>query len=237
MRINRNYYASSIFFKPFLSPYSTPFSPGMAYSCSRFAIINISNLILIVMKKLLKSLSIAILLLSFLTGFSLGQDKSDLHSSRNIVLQSESVEQNVLLDIPEICTSLNLSISGTIQEGELTIEMYDPKGEKYGNFSIRCRPDNKGADKGKIQSVYLNNSNSKDASSSSSSSLSTSSSASSSSSSGSPSSSTSSSITSSSSGAQGLITKSVKNPKMGTWIVKIIPKNAKGEVKIDYEIK
>lgn len=183
------------------------------------------------MKNLSKRLSIATLLLSFLASFSLGQDKPDLNFSRKILLKSESEEQMVPIAVPEICTSLNLSIAAKIQEGELTIEIYDPKGEKQGNFSIVCQSDTLKTNKGKIHSESSSNSNSKASSSSSSSSSSTSSSTS-----FSPSSS-SLSTSSSSSSSLGLFTKSLKNPIKGDWMVKIIPKNASGEVKVDSEQK
>jgi hypothetical protein len=215
------------------------------------------------MKKLSKRLSIAILLLSILTSFSWGQDKTDFNVRRNITLKSDSEEQKVPIAITEICTSLDLNIQATIQQGELTIEIYDPEGEKQGNLSIACQLNTPKTKKDKTQSDHLFDSNRNRTSSSSSSSSSTGSSststtapsststtASSSTSATAPSStsttapsststtmSSSSATTTSSSAAQGKITKSIKNPKTGNWIVKLIPKNASGEVMVDSEQK
>jgi hypothetical protein len=176
------------------------------------------------MKNLSKRLSIATLLLSFLTCFSWGQDKPDLNFSKKIMLKSESEGQMVPLAVSENCTSLNLSIAAKIQEGELTIEIYDPKGEKQGNFSIECHSDTLKTNKGKTHSESSSGSNSKTSSSSSSSSSTLTL--------------ASTSLSSSSSTSSvGLFTKSLKNPTNGDWMIKIIPKNASGEVKIDSEQK
>lgn len=187
------------------------------------------------MKKLSKRLLVVILLLSFLTGFSHGQDKTDLNSSRDIILKSESQEQKVPVTVPDKCTSVNFKVSATIQEGGLTVEIYDPKGEKQGNFSISCQPGISKTELNNVQSEILPDTISKRASTTTSSSSSSLSSSSSSASSASKSWSVSSSTSSSSSNANGQINRSVKNPVTGNWIIKIIPKNASGKVKIDSE--
>jgi hypothetical protein len=185
------------------------------------------------MKKLSKRLLAAILLLSFLTGYSYGQDKTDLNLSKNIILKSESAEQKVPVTVTAKCTSVNFRVSAEIQEGGLTIEIYDPKGEKQGNFSISCQPGISKTELVNDQSEITPDSVSKRASTTTSSSSMSSSSSSASSSSKSWS--VSSSKESSSSNANGQINRSVKNPVSGNWIIKIIPKNASGKVKIDSE--
>jgi hypothetical protein len=184
------------------------------------------------MKKLLKNLSVAILLLSFLTGISRGQDKTDLNFSKNIILKSESTEQKIPVTVSDSCAFLNFRIAGTIQEGELTVEIYDPKGELQGNFSISCLSKNLKANKNKNLSENLSESNNNEASSSLSSSLTSSATTSTSTSSSTSASSMSSSA---SSVSQGRFNKSVKNPIKGNWIIKIIPGHASGKVMIDTE--
>jgi hypothetical protein len=173
------------------------------------------------------------LLLSFLTGLSNGQDKTDLNLSRDIILKSDSQEQKVPVTVKDKCTSVNFRVSAAIEQGGLTVEIYDPKGEKQGNFSISCQPGISKTELENVQSEILPDSVSKSASTTtSSSSLSSSSSSASSSS---KSWSVSSSTASSSSNANGQINRSVKNPATGNWIINIIPKNARGKVKIDSE--
>jgi hypothetical protein len=178
------------------------------------------------MKKLLKKLSIAILLLSLLTSFTRAQDKTDMNFTKNIILKPESEEQKVPVTVSDSCTSLSFRIAGTIQEGELTVEIYDPKGEIQGNFSISCL--SKTQKTNRNQSENSSDAGSNDASSSSISSLTSSSSSSTSSST-----STSSMSSSASSISQGQFNKTVKNPIKGNWIIKIIPKHASGKVLID----
>ena len=184
------------------------------------------------MKKLSKRLSVAILFLSFLTSISYGQAKTDLNFSKNIILKSDSEEQKVPVTVSDSCTSLSFRIAGTIQEGELTVEIYDPKGEKQGNFSISCLSKTSKTNKNKNQSENSSDANNNDAASSTTASLSSTESSSTSTSS---STSSSSMSTSASSISQGRFNKSVKNPIKGIWIIKIMPSHASGKVLIDSE--
>jgi hypothetical protein len=182
------------------------------------------------MEKLSKKLSIAILLLSFLTSFIRAQNKTDLNFSKNIILKPDSEEQKVPVTVSDSCTSVSFSIAGTIQEGELTVEIYDPKGEIQGNFSLSCLSKNSKTNKNKNHSENSSDANNNDASSSTTASLtSTSSTATSSSTSSSSMSSSASSM------SQGRFNKSVINPIRGTWKIKIMPKHARGKVLIDSE--
>lgn len=182
------------------------------------------------MEKLSKGLSIAILFLTCLTSLSHGQSKTDLNVSKNIILKPESEEQKVPVTVSDSCTSLSFRIAGTIQEGELTVEIYDPKGEIQGNFSISCLSKTPKSNKNKNQSEKSSDASSNDASSASMSSLTSSESSSTSSST-----SSSSMSSSASSISQGRFNKSVKNPIKGNWNIKIIPKHASGKVLIDAE--
>lgn len=51
-------------------------------------------------------------------------------------LKGESAEQEVSLPLRDSLTYINFEIKAIITSGELTVELYDPDGEKYGNFSL-----------------------------------------------------------------------------------------------------
>jgi hypothetical protein len=59
---------------------------------------------------------------------------------KQIALTGESGEQEVLLPLRDSLVSINFEIKATIISGELTIELYDPNGDKYGNFSLAGSP-------------------------------------------------------------------------------------------------
>ena len=96
------------------------------------------------MKNLLRKLS-SVLLVLFL-GFSvtLGQSANQKKQSDNTVfdlnkdlhLKSESNVVAVLIPIDEQNIQLLIHISTMVLGGELTIEIFDPSGEKHGNYSV-----------------------------------------------------------------------------------------------------
>lgn len=114
------------------------------------------------MKKLSGKFLAAILLLVVITSYSWGQDNTDFSLNRNLILKSESQEQKITVAISEIYSSLKLSINAMIQEGELTIEIYDPNGEKQGNFSIGCQLGTPKINKNEIQSERVSDSGTKE---------------------------------------------------------------------------
>lgn len=83
-----------------------------------------------------KSLIYTAILVLVLPGAVLGQTKQKRFSIQTYVVfsgQSEPAE----IKFP-ICQTgnLNITIESHINEGELAIELYDPQGEKQGNFTI-----------------------------------------------------------------------------------------------------
>lgn len=166
------------------------------------------------MKELSNRLLITALFLFYITNIILGQGKTDFNVIRSITLNGVSEIQKIILPITEQYNDLNLNIMSNLNEGDLTIEIYDPVGENQGNFSIGCQLNlpklkkNKPELENKLDTLII----------------------------GTP-------LNGSSYGyngyiynnesVQGKISRSFKNPIKGNWIVKIIPKNAKGFIRIE----
>jgi hypothetical protein len=60
--------------------------------------------------------------------------KSDL--SRKIMLENDSKTAEILIDIKDNIQRFELWISSSINNGKLTIEVYDPDGTKQGYYSV-----------------------------------------------------------------------------------------------------
>lgn len=108
----------------------------------RFVLENFSNYKpnLITMEKSLNFLSITFLI-SFLSINTLsGQDETKQNIQKLIKLNNESEVKEVLIPIQDSVKSLMILVSSNIQAGDVTIEIYDPVGEKHGYFSIGCQP-------------------------------------------------------------------------------------------------
>lgn len=88
------------------------------------------------MKNTKSLIYIASLLLLFQQNSIFGQTtqkKFNIDSYVSFNKQSESTE----IKFPVLQVgNLNMVIESNIKEGELTIELYDPQGEKQGNFTI-----------------------------------------------------------------------------------------------------
>lgn len=55
---------------------------------------------------------------------------------RQITLKGDSGEQEVSLPLRDSLSYINFEIKAIITSGEVTVELFDPYGEKYGNFSL-----------------------------------------------------------------------------------------------------
>ncbi len=60
-------------------------------------------------------------------------------TNRNIQLDGSSDTEEITVEVTEDITCLSIGINSTIQSGYLTMEIYDPKGEKQGNFSVESQ--------------------------------------------------------------------------------------------------
>lgn len=135
------------------------------------------------------------MILVFLTINTFSQDRTTFDVNRVIFLKSDSEEKKVTIPVDENYNNLKLSIAATIQQGDLIIEIFDPKGAKQGNFSIGCQVGGQKTPKGESQTETSSDSNIMEQ-------------------------------------VQGRISRMIKNPVKGNWIVKLTPKSARGQVEI-----
>ena len=92
------------------------------------------------MKKSLTILSIIFLISFFSINSISGQDETKQNIQKLIKLNNESEVKEVLLAVQDSVKSIMILVSSNIQAGDVTIEIYDPVGEKHGYFSIGCQP-------------------------------------------------------------------------------------------------
>jgi hypothetical protein len=83
-----------------------------------------------------------ILLLSFLS-FPLlsGQDYINFNSHKEIKLDKTSEIEEIILPVRDSVSNLSVLITSSIYSGDVTIEVYDPEGERHGYFSIGAQPE------------------------------------------------------------------------------------------------
>lgn len=90
------------------------------------------------MKKSIK-LFACLSLLMFLSFSALGQQCDGITLNRNIQLDGSSDTEEIKVAVTEDIKCLSIAINSTIESGNLTMEIYDPKGAKQGNFSIESQ--------------------------------------------------------------------------------------------------
>ncbi|HVN58119.1 MAG TPA: hypothetical protein VMT63_07475 [Bacteroidales bacterium] len=109
-----------------------------------------------------------------------------------ISLKAESQEIKININVPESYKYMSLWIAANLNEGDLSVELLDPNGEKKGDFSVGCalsisRP--AGTDQENTSHEVV----------------------------------------------QGRINKSINNPLKGTWVIRLNPKKATGQVQIEID--
>lgn len=88
------------------------------------------------MKKLFFTIPV-ILLAFFISNASvLGQDNTKLLFDKRVQLDGKTETQEITMPFKDSLDYVSIKINAVIQSGELTVELYSPSGEKYGNFSI-----------------------------------------------------------------------------------------------------
>ncbi len=78
-------------------------------------------------------------LIMFLSFSALGQQCDGITLKRNIQLDGSSDTEEIKVEVSEDIESFQIAINSTIQSGYLTMEIYDPKGAKQGNFSVESQ--------------------------------------------------------------------------------------------------
>jgi hypothetical protein len=88
------------------------------------------------MKKLKRTIPVAILLFLLFAISSSGQaNQKRLNIETYASFNGQSEATDLKFPVSQT-TSLNISIGSRTNQGELTIELYDPQGEKHGYFTI-----------------------------------------------------------------------------------------------------
>ena len=59
--------------------------------------------------------------------------------NRTIQFDGSSDQENIVIDVSKNTSKMHVSINSTVKSGYLTVELYDPKGNKKGNFSIESQ--------------------------------------------------------------------------------------------------
>ena len=103
------------------------------------------------MKTILSKLLMASILFIMSTDPTLAQagtglpqtDRTTFNLSRRISLDQESEKYEILLPVSGPINSFSIKISSEIFNGKLTIEIYDPNGEKQGNYSVDNQTSNR----------------------------------------------------------------------------------------------
>lgn len=62
--------------------------------------------------------------------------------NRTINFDGSSDQENIAIDVSEDNKTMHVGINSTVNSGYLTVELYDPKGNKKGNFSIESQLNN-----------------------------------------------------------------------------------------------
>jgi len=91
-------------------------------------------------------------LILFMVPIAIGQHKencSNTNTTRNIQLDDSSSNEVVKVEVKENAKHLMIGVNSTISSGSLTMEIYDPKGNKQGNFSVESMMSSSSSSKGK----------------------------------------------------------------------------------------
>jgi hypothetical protein len=88
------------------------------------------------MKTTLKGSLITILFLFNMNSFIYGQEKTDSGLQRNVYLLEGNEKKEIVIPVSEQSNFLSLGFLADIRKGVITIEIYDPSGEKRKNYSV-----------------------------------------------------------------------------------------------------
>jgi len=74
---------------------------------------------------------------------------SNSNTSRSIELNDSSSNKVVKVEVKDNSKHLMIGVNSTITSGSLTMEIFDPKGNKQGNFSVESMMSSNSNSKGK----------------------------------------------------------------------------------------
>ncbi len=73
---------------------------------------------------------------------------------RNFFLEKDSKTEEMIVDIPPKSSKFDLKIFSTVLNGKLTIEIYDPKGTKLGNYTVGLQSNSEKKTTGRITKYF-----------------------------------------------------------------------------------
>ncbi|MEM7186862.1 MAG: hypothetical protein AAF466_09400 [Bacteroidota bacterium] len=76
---------------------------------------------------------------------------SSCHSTltRSIKLDNSSKKEEIKIEVADDVKCLGIGLNSTISEGSLTVEIFDPNGDKQGNFSVESQMSSSSSSEGK----------------------------------------------------------------------------------------
>ena len=91
-----------------------------------------------------KSVQLIMLIAIFIAASPLtfAQDCTHISQDRVIELDGSSDREEIKLNVAEGIKKLHVGINSTISSGELTVEIYDPSGNKKGYYSVESQMSN-----------------------------------------------------------------------------------------------
>lgn len=96
------------------------------------------------------TLRVVIIVLLFIGPLAMAQqDCTDYKITRTIQLDESSKTKEIKLEVNDDVKCLQIGLISTIESGALTIEIYDPKGDKQGNFSVESELSSNSSSAGK----------------------------------------------------------------------------------------
>ncbi|WP_236976226.1 hypothetical protein [Membranihabitans maritimus] len=91
--------------------------------------------------KILSILQVSILM--FLSTLSITAQHSSFNLNREIQLTGESNTFEISIPIAPGLKQLGITVSSSIWQGDISIELYDPRKKKIGNYSVGTQVDDK----------------------------------------------------------------------------------------------
>ncbi|RNC86959.1 MAG: hypothetical protein ED556_05920 [Winogradskyella sp.] len=92
------------------------------------------------MKKIFKVFACLFLFTAIVNAQQISQKScSAVCLNRTIQLDGSSDKETITVDVSEDTGKMHLNINSKVESGYLTVELYDPKGNKKGNFSIESQ--------------------------------------------------------------------------------------------------
>ncbi|KXK22380.1 MAG: hypothetical protein UZ12_BCD005003259 [Bacteroidetes bacterium OLB12] len=73
---------------------------------------------------------------------------------RNFRLDKDSKTEEITLEIPQDSPKFELKVGSSVSSGKLTIEIYDPKGVKQGNYTVGLQANSEKETTGRITKYF-----------------------------------------------------------------------------------